>query len=379
MATRKTVKAAAVEPTQRKRVVTAAAKAPASYFAGSSERTGLEFISTGCTLLDEVIGGGYALGRMTNIIGDKSTGKTLLAIECTANAVRTYPDIRVRYAEAEAAFDKLYATALGAPVDRIEWVDWTYTTTGRKSEEVTMLGKLGLREGDNDRTVEHWYEDMLAFIDSLNGAPGLYILDSLDALSSRDELARGISDASYGQEKAKKIGELFRRLNGALEKSRCCLVIISQVRDNIGVSFGEKHKRSGGHAMDFYATHCLWLAYTGAIKRTVEKIERTIGVSIEANCKKNKIGLPHRRCKFNIMFGYGIDDLEAGCTFLVEAGKGDRLAEAGLTVTGYKLGVQGLRNKGGQPLRDARDIISKAVVQEWRNIEQKFLPTCGKY
>jgi len=366
----------------RKRIVAAlltaatTAESGTSYFADSAERTGLEFFSTGCVALDQVMGGGYVLGRMTNVIGDKSTGKTLLAIEATANFKRTFPNGRIRYGEAESAFDKQYARALGCPIDAIEWVGWDYVAAGRTPEQKKVIG---MADGDNDRTVERWYEDLLAFIESLDGQPGLYVVDSLDALSSRDELARGISDASYGQEKAKKIGELFRRLIGVLEKSRCCLIVISQVRDNIGVTFGEKHKRSGGHAMDFYATHCLWLAYTGAIKRTVEKIERTVGVSIEANCKKNKVGLPHRRIKFNIMFGYGIDDVECAATWLVDAGKGERLSEAGLTITGYKLGIQGLRSKGGEPLRSARGIINAAFLQEWKAVEQKFLPTVGKY
>lgn len=359
---------------------TAVAAATTSYFASSEERTSLEFFSTGCTLLDQVLGGGYVLGRMSNIIGDKSTGKTLMAIEGTVNFDKSFPDGIVRYAEAESAFDKPYAQALGAPIDRMQWVNWDFTTEGRPTDELKALKDKGLSEGDNDRTVERWYEDMLEFIDQLHGRPGLYILDSLDALSSRDELGRGISDASYGQEKAKKIGELFRRLIGPLEKSRCAVIIISQVRDNIGVTFGEKHKRSGGHAMDFYATHCLWLAYTGAIKRTVAKIERAVGVKIEAKCKKNKVGMPHRGCKFNIMFGYGIDDVEAGLAWLIDAGKGELLAELDMSVKGYTLAVQGLRNNPDrQPLRTVREKVNRWVTDEWRNVEQTFLPHNGKY
>lgn len=377
MARPKKIEAAVIAPRTRITAATFAVTGGTSYFASSEERTSLEFFSSGNIVLDQALGGGYVLGRVENIIGDKSTGKTLQAIEGCVNFEMTFPDGVVRYGEAESAFDQPYAKALGMKTDKVEWVDWSYSKEGRTPKQNTAIG---LDEGTSDRTVERWYEDMVEFVQRLNGRPGLYVLDSLDSLSSRDELARGISDASFGQEKAKKIGELFRRLVGVLEDSRVCVIIISQVRDNIGVTFGNKYKRSGGHAMDFYATHCIWLAYTGAIKQTVSKITRAVGVGIKAKVDKNKVGLPKRECEYNIMFGYGMDDVEAACRWLVSAGKGARLAEVGMSEKGYAMMVQHMRNSTDRaPLREARVKLSRMVIDEWRAVEMTFLPPAGKY
>lgn len=368
MATR--VKAKPAPALKRTRVAVAAKEATgghadvsigASYFANSSERDGLEFFSTGCVLLDQVMGGGYVLGRMTNIIGDKSTGKTLLAIEAVVNFIRKYADGYVRYAEAEAAFDQKYAAAMGMPVDRVEW-----------AEMITD-------KGDNDRTVEWVFNDIRDTLAKLNGRPGLYIVDSLDALSDREELTREIDKGSYGQAKAKKLGELFRRLVGEIEESRLCLIIISQIRDKIGVTFGETKQRSGGHAMDFYATHCLWLAQIETLKKTVDKLERPIGLKIRAKCKKNKVGLPLRECEFPLLFGYGIDDVTAGVEFLINAGREEALEPLGMSKAGYKLRIPKLRNAGGPEMAEVRSMLNDIVAREWAAIELKFLPVRGKY
>lgn len=337
-----------------------------SYFADSGQRTGLEFITTGCALLDEVMGGGYALGRMSNIIGDKSTGKTLLAIEACGNFAKKFADGVIRYAEAEAAFDQGYAGALGMPLDRVQFADWK--PRDKKADADA-----------SDRTVEWVFEDITETLESLNGRPCMYVVDSLDALSDRAELARGMDAGSYGMEKAKRLGELFRRLVGKMEDSRMCLIIISQVRDNIGVTFGSKYKRSGGHAMDFYATHCLWLSNLGQMHKTIRGIKRTIGVNIKAQCQKNKIGLPWRQCDFPILFGYGIDDASAHANWLVESKLDARLGELGMSAGGYKVRIAAAQERGGPELRELREGLARIVREEWPKLEAEFLPTARKY
>lgn len=364
MATTRKVRTVAEAPTRAKlkpRVEATTSTAGASYFASSEERTGLEFTSTGCGLLNQVLGGGYVLGRMTNIIGDKSTGKTLLAIEGAANFARDYPDGVIRYVEAEAAFDPLYAQALGMPLERTEFPD--------------MFND----KGESDRTVEWVYDDIVAFIKRLDGKPGFYVVDSLDALSDREEGKRGISDGSFGGNKPKKLGELFRRLVADIETARVALVIISQIRDKIGVTFGETKTRSGGRAMDFYATHCLWLAHIGMIKKTVEKVERVVGVEIRAKCKKNKVGLPFRECDFQILFGWGIDDVGASVEWLLDVGKDEALRELGLTKAGYKTLLTRMRDGEPAKMRDLRGRLDALVLSTWSAVEQRFLPTGSKY
>ena len=228
-----------------------------------------EFIHSGSTLLNCVLGGGWPLGRMSNIVGDASTGKSLLCIEAAANFHHQFPNGKIIYLEAEAAFDESYAEALGMPVASVNFVG----------------------EDLEDFTVESWFEHLTETIEALSkeDVPCLYIVDSLDALSDRAEKGREIDKGSYGASKPKVIGQLFRRLTKEIEKSKIHLMIVSQVRDNIGVMFGDRHYRTGGKAMDFYASQILWLAQIKKLDKTIKKQKRVYGVQIKAKCKKNKI------------------------------------------------------------------------------------------
>lgn len=296
----------------------------------SSAKENIQFIHTGCTMLDCVLGGGYALGRVSNLVGDKSTGKTLLAMEGIANLFLQYPNARCRYNEAESAFDTGYAEALGIPMDRVE-----------------------MRE--DCRTVEDFYRDVETWLGTLKPKqPGLYVMDSLDALSDAAEMEREIGDNTYGGAKAKKIGEFFRRKVQDLKSTNVHLLIISQIRDNIGAMFGNKHTRSGGKALDFYVSQVTWLAHTGIMKKTISKVERPIGVHIKAKNTKNKVGLPFRECKFDITFGYGVEDERASREWLQEVGD----------IAGSKLPVEQLRAH---------------VMAKWYTIERGFIPTRRKY
>lgn len=343
---------------------TATAQAASDYFA-RVDKDGIKFVSAGCALIDATIGGGWPLGRMVNIVGDKSAGKTLLAIEACANFARQYLDGYIRYAEAEAAFDVDYAEALGMPVDRVDF-----------------------EPGDPEKgltTVEDFYADMLRCLDKCKAEgrrkarPMLYVLDSLDALSDDAEAGRDIDKGSFGAAKAKKMGELFRRLVQRMEEQDCLLIIVSQLRDKIGVTFGETQTRSGGRALDFYASLIVWLREIGKNKRTVGGIERITGVNVRMKVKKNKVGLPFRECDYPIVFGYGVDDLTASVEWLLEVKREKRLGEVGMSKDGYKVRIGNLRNKGGDAMREVRAQLDAIVREEWRAIETTFLPQSRKY
>jgi len=221
-------------------------------------------IPTGCAVLDCVLGGGFARGRVSNIVGDKSVGKSLQAIEACANFAQQEQDGLIFYREAEAAFDVPYAENLGLPPNRVDF------------------GPEGI--GTPWDTIEDIFEDLnekIALCKS-KGVPGLYIIDSLDALSSRAELERKPGEATFGLEKQKMLGKLFRQLIRAMRSADMTVIIISQVRDKIGIVFGEKHTRSGGKALDFYAVQILWLSHIGIINQTVKGIKRATGVRIKA-------------------------------------------------------------------------------------------------
>lgn len=348
---------AAGKSSTRRRVIVENEQAASSYFTNIDERTDLSFVNSGCAVLNAALSGGWVLGRVANIVGDKSAGKTLLAIEACANFHRQYPKDRIRYAEAEAAFDEKYAAALGVPVDAVDFND--------KEKPIV--------------TVEDFHDDLVEFLAQCKGRRGLYILDSLDALSDEAEQARDITDSSYGGNKAKKMGEMFRRLVQRIEETQVLVIVISQLRDKLNVTFGEKQTRAGGRALDFYASHIVWLAELGKIKRTIAKVERVTGVDIKARVKKNKVGLPYRECEYPILFGYGVDDLTANVKWLCDVGADARLEEVGLSKAGYKISLPHLRDKGGAEVQELRTALDKIVWEEWQRIEKGFLPRSRKY
>ena len=329
------------------------------YFSQKAADKGLPFVSTGCKLIDCALGGGWVLGRVANIVGDKSTGKTLQTIETTVNFLRAYKNGMARYVEVESAFDEPYARALGWPADKVD-----------RPEPGTI------------DTVEDFFEDVEKWLDKTKAQPSIYIIDSLDALTSKAEMERSVGQATYGQEKAKMMSEGFRKLVRRIEESKMLLVVVSQVRDKIGVTFGETKTRSGGKALDFYASQIVWLADMGKIKRTVGGVERVVGLKVRANVKKNKVGLAWRTADYPIIFGYGIDDIQAGLEWLLDVcGKDGHplLDELRITKSGVTAYCQKVRNEGPKDAEPLRDRVNAAVDDKWQSIEDSFLPKAGKY
>ncbi len=318
--------------------------------------TNVTFFSTGCTLLDCALGGGWGNRHVINIVGDRSTGKSLLAIEGAANFVRKFPDGKIEYADGEAVFDKAYAENQGLPIDSVNFVEDAH-------------GNCTIA------TVEDLVEDLEGrVLKEKRDHPTLYIVDSMDSISDRAELARAIDKETFGANKPKVLSQMFRRNIGKMKERNVTLMIISQVRDNIGVTFGEKHTRSGGKALDFYSAQVLWLAQTGQIKKTKKGIERPIGVNIRAKVKKNKCGLPFRQADFPIYFSYGIEDVIAGVKFLEAAKQLDSIG-----IASAEKYIDGLAKLSDEDYAQERKNVSDAVRQAWQDIEEAFKPKRRKY
>lgn len=308
------------------------------------------FFPSGSTLLDLAAGGGWHLGSVVNVVGDKSTGKTLLAIEACANFAHIHSGPAIRYAEIEARFNRSYAQSMGMPTD----INYT--------EEV--------------HTIEDFERDLDIWLDKQT-TPNLYVLDSLDACSSEAELDREVGKGSFGQEKAKGLSTLFRKRIKKLHEKRCCLFVISQIRDNIGVTFGETKKRSGGHALDFYASQVFWLAQTKSIKKVVTKVERTIGVEVRARNKKNSLALPFRQVDFQILFNYGVADEVSMLTWLKTNYGEDLLPEA---ASSYPKRLDAaFKNKDRDEVDIIRNELRQAVTARWEEIEEALEPPMRKY
>ncbi len=337
---------------------------PSAYF--TSEKPNIDFIPSGSTTLDEVLGGGWAIGRISNVVGDRSAGKTLLAIEAVANFTMMYPEEPIYYLEAEAAFDQEYAAALGMPVHAVEFVE--------------MFDD----DGNADNTVEFMFEHLQELIKArASGAMKftkcLYVVDSLDALSDRAEKQRDNDAGSYGMGKQKKLSEMFRRIVAELEKCGITLMVISQIRDKIGVTFGEKHTRSGGKALDFYASQIIWLSETGKLKRTVRKQERVTGVKVKAKSKKNKVALPFRECEYQIEFGYGIDDITSCLDFLKSVDALDEVETVTISKSQMGTSIRKIKNLSDEDFYETAKELSGLVRKYWREIDQSFMPARSKY
>lgn len=356
------VVAALLEREKRQRRVVGEPKPAAaptvSYFASQGEKTGLRFVSSGCALLDQALGGGWPLGRTANIVGDKSSGKTLMAMELCTNFHLQYPNGWIRYAEAEAAFEEAYAEEMGTPVHAIEF-----------NPRHQYIGTVEQLFADMERCIEKYKER----------TEGLYIVDSLDALSDEAELDAEFDKGSFGGAKPKAIGKMFRMLITKMEERGILFVVVSQVRDKIGAIFGPTKTRSGGKALDFYATQIVWLSEIGKIERTMAGIKRPVGINVEAYVRKNKVGLPYRKARYPVLYGYGIDDMTASVQWLVDNKRADLLKSVGMSQTGYDVLLRSLRDKGGQEARDMRATLCEVVAREWAEIETGFLPKARKY
>jgi recombination protein RecA len=318
----------------------------------SRGRGQVEFVTSGSYLIDLVLGGGWAQGRVANIVGDQAAGKTLVAVEACANflpLVATTDDIR--YIEAEMAFDDAYGEEIGMP------------------PEVTPVDTIG--------TVEDFFNDLNEFCAKRRGkkTPSLYVVDSLDALSDIAEMKRDISEGSYGATKAAQMSELFRRSIGPIYDANVHLLIVSQLRDKLGVMFGEKQTRSGGRALDYYASQVIWLYQLDRIKKQVRGIERYIGTHVRVRNRKNKVGKPHREAEVTLWYNYGIDDEGSMLDWLAK----HKVAEKDHLDEIFGQLHEARRAQDREWVGEINKLLREMVGDRWFAIEEELRPPMSKY
>ncbi len=258
----------------------------------------MKFLHTGSTLLNLALSGqtngGWPLGRISNVIGDFSSGKTLIAVQAmTLGVLHPPPGIdtfHAVYGETEAAFDKEYAARLGMPVKKIEF-----------------------HKPDNFNDVVDRILELTEQCKKKNHA-GIYVLDSLDALGSINEDEEG---TGYDLSKQKQLGPALRKVDQPCKDNDVHFMIISQIREVINrLPFQPKWKRAGGKALDFWSSHILWLYEVGKLK--VKKKGLVYGIEIQGRVTKNKISRNYRDSDMSIIFEYGIDDVYDVVTFLTK-------------------------------------------------------------
>ena len=321
-----------------------------------------EFVRTGCTLLDEMLGGGWALGRISNVYGESATGKSLLGVEACANFAHQFPNGKIFYRERESAFDEDYAENIGMRIDEVD-----------------------IKRGSEVRSVEDLFDDLNETLKGLEKSkqPGLYCIDSLDGYPAEAELdKKDIRDDAKIAAKAARLSEIFRLVVQRVDKCRLHLMFISQVRTRIGVTHGRKTEMSGGKAIRFYASQRVFLRQTETIKHTVKGLDRPVGIYVNAKCEKSRHSSPFRDVDFPILFAWGIDDFTANLEFLVKTNEQRRLdipREKG-AVDKYIAETWKLdRDEYQARLSAAR----RAVRDVWQEIEEevrrRYYPPHAKY
>lgn len=302
---------------------------------GENKHMSIDHISTGSLSLDIALGiGGLPRGRIVEIYGPESSGKTTLSLHCIAEGQKNGGN--VAFIDVEHALDPTYAAALGVDVD-----------------------SLLVSQPDTG-------EDALEIAEALirSGAIDVIVIDSVAALVPKAEIEGEMGDSHVGLH-ARLMSQALRKLAGAISKSNCVAIFINQLREKVGVVYGNPEVTTGGRALKFYSSVRIDIRKAEALKVNGE----IIGSHTKAKVVKNKIAPPFREAEFDIMYGEGISregellDLSVKADVVQKAG-------AWFSYNGNRLG-QG-RDKVKELLKTDKELAKQIEDELWANIDKLY-------
>jgi recombination protein RecA len=246
-------------------------------FLGNNEPETLPRISCQCPQLDSAMGGGLPEGRIIELYGPESSGKSTVCLHTIAEAQRCYPEVPVAIVDVEYSFDPIYAANIGVDVPNLMVSQPTNGT-----EALNIL------------------------VDLIEQGVKLVIVDSVAALLPQEEDDAGLEDKQMGVH-ARMMSRGLRKINAAAGRHGTTIIFTNQVREKIGVVYGNPETTPGGRALRFYASVRVRLSQSGTIKEGTEKVAQVIKASVT----KNKTAAPFKSTTFTIRFdGKGIDRIE---------------------------------------------------------------------
>lgn len=254
-----------------------------------------EYISTGCLALDYIMGGGLPVGRMVEIYGDPSSGKSLVGAQIAAVAQEA--GYIVEYIDTESAVSKDMMKILGVDIDSL-----IYTVPDTMEDVFESMEKtidIASEKDPDNITVIIW--------------------DSIAATSSEAEMGKAYGEVGY-LDHARIMSQALRKFMRKVSKKRVAVLFLNQTREKLGVMFGDKTATFGGKAVSFHASVRVHLNLSSKIKIPGKKKSKIVGMNTNAVCTKNKVAIPFREAILPIYFGHGIDDALASFQWLEDNG-----------------------------------------------------------
>ena len=289
---------------------------------GSRDTVEIPTITTGALSIDWALGvGGFPRGRIIEVFGPESSGKTTLTLHAIAEAQRRGGI--AAFIDAEHAMDPEYSRKLGVDIDNL------LVSQPDSGEQALEILEVLVRSGALD----------------------ICVVDSVAALVPRAELEGEMGDSHVGLH-ARLMSQALRKLTGHVSKSKTCLIFINQIREKIGVMFGNPETTTGGRALKFYASIRVDIRRIGAIKEG----EETVGNRTKLKVVKNKVAVPFRSSEFDIMYGEGISRIGD----LIDLGINHKILEkSGSWISYGETRIGQGRENAKQFLRDNPDVASE--------------------